>query len=126
MSFKEVARYEDVLDGTMKHIEIGQKEILIANVAGKIYAIDDRCGHMNAPLSMGKLKGNIVECVLHHAQYDVTTGKNVRNPQMDGLEGIILSATRLNKITANIKAYDRQSYKVKVESGAIKLDIQTS
>ena len=26
MSFEEVAKYEDVLDGTMKHIEIGQKE----------------------------------------------------------------------------------------------------
>jgi nitrite reductase/ring-hydroxylating ferredoxin subunit len=123
MSFKEVARYDDVLEGTMKHIEIGQKEILIANVAGEIYAIDDRCGHMNAPLSMGKLKGNIVECALHHAQYDVTTGKNVRDPQMDGLEGIILSATRLNKITSSIKAYDRQSYKIKVERGVIKLDI---
>jgi nitrite reductase/ring-hydroxylating ferredoxin subunit len=38
----------------MKHVEIKGKEIAIINLDGKYYAINDRCGHMNAPLSKGE------------------------------------------------------------------------
>lgn len=51
----------------MKHIEIDRKEIAIANIEGKYYAFDDRCGHTGAPLSMGAINGNIVTCPLHGA-----------------------------------------------------------
>jgi nitrite reductase/ring-hydroxylating ferredoxin subunit len=37
----------------MKHVKVNGKEIVIANMNGKFYALDDRCGPMNAPLSMG-------------------------------------------------------------------------
>jgi nitrite reductase/ring-hydroxylating ferredoxin subunit len=44
-------------------VEIDGKEILIANIDGKFYAINDRCGHMNALLSMGNLAENVVTCL---------------------------------------------------------------
>jgi nitrite reductase/ring-hydroxylating ferredoxin subunit len=40
----------------MKHVEIKSKEIAIINLDGKYYAINDRCGHMNAPLSKGEIR----------------------------------------------------------------------
>ena len=55
--FVEVAKVNEIADGKMKHVEVYGKEALIANVGGKYYAISDRCGHMNALLSMGKLTG---------------------------------------------------------------------
>lgn len=59
MTLIEVARFSDVPEGSLKHIEINGKEILLANVGGTIYAMDDRCGHMNASLAMGVLDGTI-------------------------------------------------------------------
>lgn len=37
----EVARLSDVPDGSLKNVEINSKEILLANVGGTIYAMDD-------------------------------------------------------------------------------------
>src|ERR671932_2234434 len=78
--FVEVGKVNEISDGKMKHIEINGKEVLIANVGGKFYAISDRCGHMNALLSMGPLTGNTVTCPFHGAKFDVTTGKKVSEP----------------------------------------------
>ena len=67
--------------GHMKHFELDGKEILIANVEGRFYAMDDRCGHMNALLSIGNLKDTTLTCGFHGAQFEVTTGKKIGEPK---------------------------------------------
>jgi nitrite reductase/ring-hydroxylating ferredoxin subunit len=76
-----VANVNEILLGKMKHVEVDGREVLITNVNGKFYAINDRCGHTNARLSSGGLKGKIVTCPLHAAQFDATTGKKLADPQ---------------------------------------------
>jgi nitrite reductase/ring-hydroxylating ferredoxin subunit len=63
----------------MKHVEVDEKEMLVANFESKVYALCDRCSYMNAPLSMGTLNGKVVTCPMHGARFDVTTGKSL-NP----------------------------------------------
>ena len=75
-NFVEVGKVNEIPDGKMKHVEADGKEVLVANVGGKFYAISDRCGHMNALLSMGNLTGNTVTCPFHGAKFDIITGKN--------------------------------------------------
>ena len=60
--------------GKMKKVVVGDKEILVANVEGKLYAIGNRCIHLNAELSHGILEGLSVTCICHHATYDLVTG----------------------------------------------------
>ena len=44
-------------------------------------AMDDRCGHMNALLSIGNLSNdNHVTCPFHWARFDVTNGRKVKEP----------------------------------------------
>jgi nitrite reductase/ring-hydroxylating ferredoxin subunit len=77
----EVGKVDEIPIGKMKHVEARGKEIVISNVGGKFYAIDDRCGHMNARLSMGNVSNDgIVTCPFHGARFDVTTGKKVKEP----------------------------------------------
>jgi nitrite reductase/ring-hydroxylating ferredoxin subunit len=65
----------------MKHVEVKGKEILIANIDGKSYALNDRCSHMNALLSMGNLANdNIITCPFHGARFDIISGKKVKEP----------------------------------------------
>jgi nitrite reductase/ring-hydroxylating ferredoxin subunit len=79
-NFVEVAKVSEIPDGKMKHVEVDGKEALIANVGGKFYAISDRCGHMNAQLSIGNLTGNTVTCPFHGSKFDVITGKKLTEP----------------------------------------------
>ena len=76
----KVCDLSEIPIGKMKHFEVDGKEILIANVDGKFYAIGDRCGHMSARLSMGTLDKNIVICPQHFSRFDVITGKVVSGP----------------------------------------------
>jgi len=69
-----------IAPGGMKTVELGGQEIVICNCDGTYYAIQRRCGHMNAPLEMGALDGKIVTCAMHCAQFDVTTGQALSGP----------------------------------------------
>jgi nitrite reductase/ring-hydroxylating ferredoxin subunit len=75
----DTSEIKEVPPGKMKQIEVEEKEILLANSDGKVYALCDRCSHMNAPLSMGTLNG-MVTCSMHGARFDVTTEKKVGEP----------------------------------------------
>lgn len=119
MAYTKAASVKDIPESAMKHVEIGGVDILLANVGGTFYAIDDRCGHMNAPLSMGKLEGDIVECPLHHARFDVKTGKAVRAPRISWL----LKLTSAGKMMGAIKVRKRTTYPVRVEGDSIEVDI---
>ena len=77
--YVEIAKTNDIANRQMKHVELKGKEILIANIDGKFYALNDRCAHMNALLSMGNLANdNIVACPFHGARFDITSGKKVK------------------------------------------------
>jgi nitrite reductase/ring-hydroxylating ferredoxin subunit len=55
--FVDVADVNDVPAGKIKHIEVGEKQILLANSEGKVYALCDRCSHMNAVDGCSERKG---------------------------------------------------------------------
>lgn len=127
--FIDTADIKDVPPGKMKHVEIEEKEILIANSGGKVYALCDRCSHMNAPLSMGTLSGAVVTCALHGARFDVTTGKKVAEPMdLDPSKFPEPIPETLQKMFAHsaeigskIKTYDQPTYETKVEGNRVKV-----
>jgi nitrite reductase/ring-hydroxylating ferredoxin subunit len=107
---EKVCKTSDVAVGTMKGFMVNQKQLLIANVGGKYYAIDSICSHRFGYLPKGKLDNNIVICPVHGAQYDVTTGKVLKD-----VPGIMKMAT-------NGGAIDLNSYKVEIKDDAIFVD----
>ncbi|MGB8780706.1 MAG: Rieske 2Fe-2S domain-containing protein [Candidatus Bathyarchaeia archaeon] len=132
MSFVKVAETSEIPLGKMKHVEVNGKEMMLANVDGKIYATSDRCSHMNARLSMGTLDKNIVTCPQHFSRFDVITGKMVSGPvEMTGRANIFEKCPeevqktisqlvqRQREIQKFIKTYDQPTYEVKAEGNDI-------
>jgi nitrite reductase/ring-hydroxylating ferredoxin subunit len=78
--FVQAIRAAEVTPGGMRAVELKGRELVICNCGGSFYAIDRRCGHMNAPLEMGTLDGSILTCAMHCAQFDVTTGEALSGP----------------------------------------------
>jgi nitrite reductase/ring-hydroxylating ferredoxin subunit len=78
--FVPVTRASELSPGAMTWVSVDRERVLLANVDGSIYALQDACGHRQAPLSKGRLEGHVVECPLHFAQFDVRTGKLLSGP----------------------------------------------
>jgi nitrite reductase/ring-hydroxylating ferredoxin subunit len=125
--FVEVAKLDEVPAGRMKHIELNGKEIMIVNLDGKFYALNDRCSHTNAPLSIGHIQDSILTCPMHGARFDITTGKKVSDPKMPSFNIGSLPVNMqkymeyAGQLLSLIKTYDQDSYEVRVEGNSIKL-----
>ena len=85
----------EIPPGKIVKVESDGKAILVANVDGNYYAMDDVCTHQGASLSEGTIGGSTVTCPWHGSTWDCKTGK------------LIAFASQLN---------DLASYKVVVES----------
>ncbi len=80
MEFVKVATVGEIETGRVKRVEVGEEAIAVFNLDGEYYAIGDTCSHEEASLSEGDIFGDCVECPLHGAQFDITTGKNLTLP----------------------------------------------
>lgn len=76
----------DLPPGAMRRVTFGDLDVMLAHTDRGVVAIDDRCPHMSAPLSIGRLDGCLVECPLHSGQFDLATGNPTRMPTTGGLD----------------------------------------
>ena len=66
----------------LRRIILDEPVLLYRTVEGKAVALEDRCCHRQAPLSMGKLIGDVVKCPYHGLEFD-TTGACVKVPSQE-------------------------------------------
>jgi nitrite reductase/ring-hydroxylating ferredoxin subunit len=78
--FVKVGQVSDFPAGSKKKVQFGSEDVLVANVAGNIYAISNKCTHRGGSLDEGEIEGTVVTCPLHGGQFDVTTGKVLKRP----------------------------------------------
>jgi nitrite reductase/ring-hydroxylating ferredoxin subunit len=83
--YVRVASVSEVPAGTGRVVEANGRALALFNVDGRFYAMDNTCLHRGGPVGEGDLEGTIVTCPWHGFQYDVTTGRNVLDPDV-GLE----------------------------------------
>lgn len=85
-AFEAVLDVADLPPGAMRRVTRGDLDVLLAHTPAGIVAVDDRCPHMSAPLSIGSLDGCVVVCPLHEGQFDLCSGDPVRMPTTGGLD----------------------------------------
>ncbi len=107
---ERVCESSDVPKGIMKGFTVKDKQILIANVDGNFYAMDAICSHMHGYLPSGTLEKNIVICPVHHARFDVTSGRVSKN--VSGMMKLIIGGAK-----------DSQTYKISIKENQIFVDI---
>mgnify|MGYP001588083447 CR=1 FL=1 len=100
-----IGKLSEFPEGKMKKVFAKEKELLVANIKGEIYSIDDICTHEECSLADGFLQGEVVTCGCHLAQFNVKTGKKVANPATG----------------ANIS--DEPTFKVKVENNEVFVEV---
>lgn len=63
-------------------IVAGEPIVLWRNEAGEVQALQDRCPHRHAPLSMGRVEGNEIRCMYHGMKFS-EGGKCIHIPATD-------------------------------------------
>ena len=84
--FEPAVAVGELPPGGMRRVTFGDLDVLIAHMPDGFVAIDDRCPHMSAPLSIGELEGCLIACPLHNGQFDLRTGEVTRMPTTGGLD----------------------------------------
>ncbi|MEH2398497.1 FAD-dependent oxidoreductase [Nostoc sp.] len=80
-----VANINDLNDGELRQVAVGETEILLTRLDGKFHAVGAHCSHYKAPLAEGVLSGHHVVCPWHNAYFDVTSGDQLEPPGLDSL-----------------------------------------
>ena len=77
---RAVCKESDIPDNGKYAAFVLDEEVLIVRTNGKIYAIRDCCSHQDFPLAHGILKGKVIKCKAHGAEFDLETGKALCAP----------------------------------------------
>jgi 3-phenylpropionate/trans-cinnamate dioxygenase ferredoxin subunit len=100
-------------DGQMTMVEIDGHQLVVARANGEFYIADGRCPHLHAKLWNGTLEGTVLECPLHHSQFDLVDGRAVR---WTNWSGTVLTVSELVRHPRPLRTYE-----VKVEDGVVKM-----
>jgi naphthalene 1,2-dioxygenase ferredoxin component len=75
----------DLTEGEVLGVEVGGHSIALYAVDAEVFATDNICTHAYARLSDGWLDGEVIECPLHAARFDIRTGKVLDPPATEDL-----------------------------------------
>lgn len=78
-----VISLDDLIPGERIFIEVDDMSIVLFNIAGDVYAIEDRCTHDDGPLGEGDLEGFEIVCPRHGARFDVRDGQALTLPAVE-------------------------------------------
>ena len=80
--YTAVATLEELPPGTSKRAYLGTDAVALFNVAGRFYAVSDRCTHGRASLSEGTVdpETHILTCPWHAGKFDLGTGEPTGGP----------------------------------------------
>jgi 3-phenylpropionate/trans-cinnamate dioxygenase ferredoxin subunit len=92
-----VAPLAEMPPGSRRLVRVGERAIVVFNVGGAFFAINDRCPHGGGSLSCGVLtglvesdapgryrysrQGEILRCPWHAWEFDLRTGRSICDPR---------------------------------------------
>ena len=80
VEFLEIAPESELPNGERLFVDLGDKPIVIFNIASQFFAIGDICTHDDGPLGDGVIEDHNIVCPRHGAEFDVRTGKVMSMP----------------------------------------------
>ncbi|MCK4726385.1 MAG: non-heme iron oxygenase ferredoxin subunit [Anaerolineales bacterium] len=78
--FIAIGDITDIANGERLFVEIDDLSIIVFNIAGEFFAIEDKCSHDNASFDDGELAERTIKCPRHGALFDIRSGKALSLP----------------------------------------------
>jgi 3-phenylpropionate/trans-cinnamate dioxygenase ferredoxin subunit len=81
--FVRVGRADEIRPGEKRVVFVEGTPLVVVNLDGRFYALEDVCTHDGGPLGDGELKDDRLQCPRHGAQFDVVTGAALTLPAFE-------------------------------------------
>jgi 3-phenylpropionate/trans-cinnamate dioxygenase ferredoxin component len=81
----DVAPPGELQPGQRRLLDVDDVPILVFNVEGDFYAIEDMCSHEAYPMADGEVKGDRITCPQHGAEFCLRTGAALTAPAYEPL-----------------------------------------
>ena len=75
-----VAREGELSPGEWRVVDVDGTQIVVFNLDGELYAIEDVCTHDGGQLTGGGIDGDQIECPRHGARFCIRTGEALTAP----------------------------------------------
>lgn len=75
-----VAKTSEVPNFGKKVVSVSGKEILLVNIKGAIYAVENECPHQGSPLGAAIVKDGYISCPRHGYRFNLTDGTCAEHP----------------------------------------------
>ncbi|WP_175731898.1 Rieske (2Fe-2S) protein [Burkholderia ambifaria] len=69
-----IAPVDELRPGQRKLVFVDGASIVVFNVDGKVFAVDNSCPHNGASLAGGQLEGLVLRCPAHGMRFDLREG----------------------------------------------------
>jgi 3-phenylpropionate/trans-cinnamate dioxygenase ferredoxin subunit len=81
--FVKVGRADEIGPGEKKIYESDGILVVVVNLDGEYFCVEDMCTHDGGPLGEGALDGDQLVCPRHGARFDVRTGAALTLPAFE-------------------------------------------
>lgn len=85
MEYVDVCAVGEIPIGKHRAFQVGGSSVLIFRIGMDVFALENRCTHLDFPLEGGRQIGMNIICRKHGARFDICTGKAVVGPAVNPL-----------------------------------------
>ncbi len=76
-----VAKLSEIPSFGKKVVAVSGREILLVNVKGKIFAMENECPHQGSPLNAAIVKEDSISCPRHGYRFSLVDGSCKEHPE---------------------------------------------
>ena len=83
--FVKAASINEIAPGQARLVTVKGKEIVLFNIEGAFFALENACTHEEGPLAEGEVLGHEVTCPWHGAKFAIRTGEVLGPPAYEAV-----------------------------------------
>lgn len=76
-----IAKISEVPNFGKKVVTVAGREILLVNVKGVVYAVENECPHQGSPMNAAVVKDGFISCPRHGYRFSLTDGQCAEHPE---------------------------------------------
>ena len=80
MSYLPAASVAELISGQPRAVQLSGISVLLCRDGDDVFAVENRCSHLEVKLERGMLAGRMLTCLAHGARFDIASGACLGGP----------------------------------------------